>query len=75
MEKIDSSDFGQGLVVVARQAGLSISQTCCLLGYSHRTISRVYREWSQKYKISSEWKLRGEKGLVDVRVQMSDWAD
>ncbi len=33
------------------------------------TISRVYREWSEKEKISSEWRLCGRKCLVDVRGQ------
>ncbi len=42
------------MVVGARLAGLSISQTADLLEFSHTTIYRVYREWSEKEKISSE---------------------
>ena len=37
------SDFERGMVVGARRAGLSISETADLLGFSRTTISRVYR--------------------------------
>ncbi len=59
----------RGMVVGVRRAGLSISETADILVFSHTTISRVYREWSKKEKISSERQLWGRKCLVDVRGQ------
>ena len=50
-KKGDLSDFDHGTVIGARLADLSISETADLLGFSHTTISRVYREWSEKKKI------------------------
>jgi len=63
-KKEDLRDFECGMV-----AGLSISETSDLLGFSRTTISRVYRERSEKEKISSERQLCGRKCLVDVRGQ------
>ncbi len=57
------------MVVGARRSGLSISKTADLLRFSRTTISRVYRERSEKEKISSERQLCGWKCLVDVRGQ------
>ncbi len=56
-------------LLVPDGAGLSISKTADLLGFTHTTISRVYREWSEKEKISSERQLCVRKCLVDVRGQ------
>ncbi len=56
-------------LLLSRRAGLSISETADLLGFSHSTISRVCGEWSEKEKISSERQLCGRKYLVDVRGQ------
>lgn len=54
-KKGDFSDFERGMIVNGRWAGPSISETADLLGFSHITISRVDRAWSEKGKISSKW--------------------
>lgn len=65
-KKCDLSDLECGMVVGARLTGLSIFQK--VLIYFHTPImSRVYREWSEKEKISSEWQFSGWKCLVDGR--------
>ncbi len=66
-KKGDLSDFERGMVVGARRACLSISKTADLLGFSRTTISRVYREWSGKEKISSE--------RLMVRGEWADWLE
>ncbi len=68
-KKGDLSDFERGMVVGARRAGLSISKTADLLGFSRKTIARVYRKWSEKEKIFSERQLCRLKCLLDVRGQ------
>jgi len=47
-KKGDLRDFERGIVVGARWTGLSISKTADLLGFSRKTNSSVYREWSKK---------------------------
>ncbi len=68
-KKGDLSDFERGMVAGDRRAGLSISKTADLLGYSSTTISRVNKELSEKENISSERQLCGQKCLVDIRGQ------
>ena len=46
----DLSDFKSGMIVGARCAGSSISETAGLLGFSHTTVSRVYPRMEQQTK-------------------------
>ncbi len=49
-KKGDLSDFERGIVVGARRAGLSISKTADLLGFSRTTISRFTENGLKKRK-------------------------
>ncbi len=68
-KKGDLSDFERGMVVGARRAGLSISETADLLGFSHTTISRVYRELSKKrkYPVNSSSLSENALSMSEVR--------
>jgi len=46
--------LGRVRLLVTDGLGLSISETTDLLRFSNTTTSRVYREWSEKEKISSQ---------------------
>lgn len=59
------SEFERGMIVGARRAGCSISETVKRLGFSKTAVSRVYREWCEKRKTSSHRGSCGRKRLVD----------
>lgn len=64
-KKSDLSEFDRGRVVGARRAGLSVSATATLLGYSRTTVVRVFKEWSERRVVSSARQSCGRKRLVD----------
>ena len=68
-KKCDLSDFDHGMIVGARQGGLSISETADLLGFSRTTVSRVCREWCEKKKHPVSSSSAGQKCLVNERGQ------
>lgn len=54
-ENRDLSDFYCGMLVGARQAGLTgLSEIADIQGFSNTTVSKVYREWSETEKTSNE---------------------
>jgi len=63
----DLSDFEREMIVGARRAGASISETTTLLGFSRPTVSRVFREWQLIKKSSSCENYSGRKRLVNKR--------
>ncbi|TRY54695.1 hypothetical protein DNTS_031230 [Danionella cerebrum] len=63
----DLSDFERGMIVGARRAGFSISDAAELLGFSRATVCRVYRDWAEKDKTSSDRQLCGKRSVVDQR--------
>ncbi|XP_072912074.1 uncharacterized protein [Hemitrygon akajei] len=65
----DLSAFDRGIIVGARRGGLSITETADRLGFSRTTVSRVYREWCEKQKTSSERQFCGRKRLVNEKGQ------
>ena len=74
-KKGDLSDFERGLVVGARRAGLSISETADLLGFSRTTISRVTENGPKKRKYPVSGTSLGENALLmpEVRGEWPDW--
>ena len=73
--KFDLSDFHCGMIVGAKMAGWSVSETVNVLGFSSTMVSGVYLKWCIKRKTSSEQQFCGQKHFVDDRVQRRrpDW--
>ncbi|XP_053728481.1 ribosome maturation protein SBDS isoform X1 [Synchiropus splendidus] len=65
----DLTECDRGMIVGARRIGLDVRKTADLLGFSHTTVRRVYREWVEKDKKSSTRQLCGRKRAVDDRGQ------
>ncbi len=75
--KGDLSDFERGIVVGSRRAGLSISKTADLLGFSHTTISRFTENGPKKRKYPVIGSCVDENALLmsEVRGEWADWLE
>ncbi len=80
-KKGDLSDSGRRMVVGARRAGLSISKTADLLGFSHTTISRerlFFTENGLKKKkcpVSGSCVDENALWMSEVRGEWADWLE
>lgn len=48
MEQEELSEFDKGQIVVARELGLSVSQTAKMVGCSRAAVVRAYRQWYEE---------------------------
>jgi len=62
-------------LLVPDGAGMSISQSAQLLGFSRTTISRVYKEWCENGKTSSMQQSCGRKNALLMLEVRGEWAD
>ncbi len=80
LERVFFSDFERGMVVGARRAGLSISKTADLLGFSRTTIS-MFTEFTEKGQKKRKYPVSGncldENALLmsEVRGEWADWLE
>ncbi|GFT68286.1 uncharacterized protein TNCV_659051 [Trichonephila clavipes] len=63
------SEFARGFIVDAREMGHSISEVSMEFGFSHTTISRVYREYQESGNTSNLRRYCGRKKFMQVRDQ------
>lgn len=68
-KKGDLSDPECVVVVAVRQAGLSVSETVDLWGFSQTTISSVYRGWYEKRKYQVSGRSVGENAVLMPEVR------
>ena len=65
-KKCDLSDFDRGMIVSARQGGLSISETACHLIFMHKN---PCRKWSEKQNHRVIEQFSGQECIVNERGQ------
>ncbi len=73
-KKGDLSDFERGMVVGARRAGLSISETADPLGFTCTTISENGPK-KRKYRVSGSCVDENALLKSEVRGEWADWLE
>ena len=75
-KKEDLSDFERGMVVGARRAGLSISKTADLLGFSQPSLGFTENgPKKRKYPVSGSCVDENALLMSEVRGEWADWLE
>ena len=73
-KKCDLSNFDRGMIVGARQGGLSISETADLLGFSWDSRRSTENDAEKKHPVRNSSVGRNALLIREVRAEGPDWS-